>query len=103
MIRMSPTALDLVPPAIREANRARRRYARISSGTALGFVRELDNALAQIAAAPQQWAPYLHGTRVYQLRRFPYLVIYREYTAFVRVYAVAHTSRQPGYWRRRLP
>src|ERR1700736_6438491 len=95
--------LDLLPSAVREANRARRWYARRSMATAQRFALELDHALAQIAAAPQRWSPHLHGTRVYQLRHFPYLVVYRELPNSVEVIAVAHGSRRTAYWRRRIP
>jgi plasmid stabilization system protein ParE len=63
----------------------------------------LDHALAEIALAPAQWPPHLHGTRLLRLRRFSYVVIYRERIGSVQVIAVAHVKRKPGYWRRRLP
>jgi hypothetical protein len=36
------------------------------------------------------------------VRRHPYLVIYAELGDHIVVFAVAHTSKQPGYWRERL-
>jgi plasmid stabilization system protein ParE len=89
--------------AIADARQARRWYARRSATLANLFLARLGDAVAQIAAAPQQWPAYLHGTRVFRLRRFPYLVIYQEQPSAVRVIAVAHGGRKPGYWRRRLP
>jgi toxin ParE1/3/4 len=35
------------------------------------------------------------------LRRFPYLLIYREFEGRIWVVTVAHGHRRPGYWRRR--
>jgi hypothetical protein len=67
------------------------------------FVAELDHAVAQIVAAPQQWPAYLHGTRFFRLHHFPYLVVFQESATSVQVIAVAHDKRRPGYWRRRLP
>jgi hypothetical protein len=64
---------------------------------------ELDHAIAQIESGPQQWPPYLHGTRFYKLRRFPYLAVFRETPTNVQIVAIAHSSRRPGYWRKRLP
>jgi plasmid stabilization system protein ParE len=100
---MTPSSLDFHRRAIEEARAARRWYGRRSAALANQFVAELDEAVRQIAAAPGQWPPHLHGTRVYRLRRFPYLVIYRETAISVQVVAVAHGRRRPGYWRRRLP
>src|SRR3990172_220724 len=41
------------------------------------FLEELDVAVADIQARRDCGAPYLHRTRCYLLRRFPYLVVYR--------------------------
>jgi len=99
---MTPPNLDFHPQAIAEARVARRRYARIIAALAERFMDELDHAVNQIAATPAQWPPYLHGTRFYRLRRFPFLIVYRETALGVQVVAVAHARRRPGYWRRRL-
>jgi toxin ParE1/3/4 len=45
---------------------------------------------------------YLHGTRAYLLRRFPYIVAYRIAEHRVEVLAVAHGHRKPGYWSDRV-
>jgi plasmid stabilization system protein ParE len=100
---MSLPSLEIHPRAALEAREARRWYARRSVAVANRFISELDHAIAQITAAPQQWSPYLHGTRVYRLRRYPFLVVYESSAVLVRVIAVAHARRRPGYWRRRLP
>ena len=34
--------------------------------------------------------------------RFPYHVIYLEPTAALRILAIAHDRRKPGYWKNRL-
>lgn len=36
------------------------------------------------------------------LRHFPFRVVYREYIEYIEVVALAHTSREPRYWRSRL-
>ena len=47
---------------------------------------------------PQVWG----GFRRIRVRRFPYVLFFKRLDAqTVGVYAVAHTSRRPGYWRRR--
>jgi toxin ParE1/3/4 len=42
-----------------------------------------------------------YETRRVPLRRFPYVLVYRERTNESQVIAFAHTSRMPGYWRPR--
>ena len=37
-----------------------------------------------------------------RLRRFPYQVVFIELKKYIRVLAVAHERRRPGYWRERL-
>jgi plasmid stabilization system protein ParE len=66
------------------------------------FDAEFERALREIAQAPQPWAPGSHQTRRFLLRRFPYLVTYREPTAdTILVLAVAHTAANPDYWKGR--
>ena len=100
---MTPIVLDIHPQAIREARAARRRYARISLGLSQRVIAEFDHAVLQVTSAPQSWPTYLHGTRVYRLHRFPFLMVYLDFGLLVRIIAVAHGSRRPGYWRRRVP
>ena len=77
-------------------------YLERSPDAALDFDAEVDRALANIIAAPQRWAAGPHSTRRYLLRRFPYILVYRERDNEIQVVAVAHTSRKPGYWKKRL-
>lgn len=42
-----------------------------------------------------------HGKRRWLLTRFPYSLIYTIAGDEIRVLAVAHYSRRPGYWRGR--
>lgn len=100
---MSPLPIDVDARAISESQRAWRWFLRRSPRTAARFQAEIDRAIAEIAAKPKHWARYLHGTRAYRLHKFRHLVVYVERPAEVIVVAVAHTSRRPGYWRRRLP
>jgi len=37
------------------------------------------------------------------VKRFPYHVVYLEESAAIRVLALAHDRRKPGYWKSRLP
>jgi toxin ParE1/3/4 len=67
------------------------------------FLAEVDRAFAKIHRAPERW-PLWRADRPFRslrLRRFPFVVFYRVTSGYVRVSAVAHTSRRPGYWQER--
>jgi toxin ParE1/3/4 len=98
-----PTPVDIDRRAIAETTRAWRWYLRRSPRTATRFQGEIDRAVAEIGATPDRWSPHLYGPRAFKLRKFPYLVVYLPSSSLVQVIAVAHGSRRPGYWRRRLP
>jgi plasmid stabilization system protein ParE len=91
------------PQAAEEAAAAREWYAARSERAAERFVAELDDAMEHIIDSPNQWPPYLRGTRQYTLRHFPYLVVYQATETTVRIIAVAHGRRKPGYWKSRTP
>jgi plasmid stabilization system protein ParE len=97
-----PLSIELHPRAIAEAREARRWYEERSPAAAGAFMAELDRAMEQIRQAPDRWPLYLHGTRRYLLKRFPYVIVYREVTESLQIVAVAHGRRRPGYWQRRL-
>jgi plasmid stabilization system protein ParE len=78
-------------------------YLARSTEAALDFDAEVYRALSDIASAPQRWAVGQHSTRRYLLRKFPYILVYRERVDDIQIIAVAHTSRRPGYWKKRLP
>jgi len=59
---------------------------------------ELAHALAQITAALSRWPQYLEGTRRYVMRRFPFVLIYRDLEGTIQILAIAHGRRRPGYW-----
>ena len=93
--------LDLHPEAVAEARAAREWYEERSAVAASRFVVELEHALERINDSPESWPPYLHGTRRYLLRHYPYQVVYRVAGDRVQVIAIAHARRRPGYWRYR--
>jgi plasmid stabilization system protein ParE len=96
-----PSAVEIHPEAWAEASAAVAWYAKRSLRAAEAFVAALDQAIAGIAATPDRWTRYLHGTRRLVLRRFPFAVVYRSVDLKVQVLAVAHLKRRPGYWRKR--
>jgi toxin ParE1/3/4 len=78
-------------------------YVDRSANAAVRFDEVVQQALLDIARAPQRWPRGSYGTRRFLLRGFPYLLIYQETSAeTIQILAVAHTSRRPGYWKERL-
>lgn len=94
-------ALEYAPAALDETEAAARWYAERSPATARQFSEEIDAAEAAIVASPEAWPAFDHGTRRYQLRRFPFSVVYRLDPERILVVAVMHFRRRPAYWRRR--
>jgi toxin ParE1/3/4 len=98
---MKPLTVEIHPEAITEARAAREWYQARSADAAKAFLAELDAGIASIRSAPDLYPSYLHGTRRYVMRRFPYLVVDRVVSATIQVVAVAHGRRRPGYWKTR--
>ena len=94
--------IEFHPEATHEAVEAHQRYAKRSGKAAERFFVELQRAVDSISEFPDRYPRHTHGTRVFLMRRFPYLVIYMEQVEQVIVVAVAHGRRRPGYWKRRL-
>jgi plasmid stabilization system protein ParE len=99
---MPAADLEIHPEALLEADAALAWYLERSRGAAEHFLADVDRAIELILEAPYRWPPYLHGARRYVLYKFPYSVIYRVSGDLVRVYAIAHAKRRPGYWKARL-
>ena len=78
---------------------ARRWYARHSEKAANSFELEMESTLRRIAARPQSGTPYGQRFRWMKLRRFAYVVFYELMAdRQIRVLAVSHGRRRPGYW-----
>jgi toxin ParE1/3/4 len=92
--------------ATEEMNAAAEWYEARRENLGIEFVGEVRQALATIASGPEAWAldPQIDeqlGVRRFLLRRFPYAVVYLELPSEIRILAIAHTAREPGYWRAR--
>ncbi|GAC1433815.1 MAG: hypothetical protein NVS1B11_26440 [Terriglobales bacterium] len=73
----------------------RERYLERSPGAARAFDTEFEHALGQIAQAPERWARGSYQTYRFLLRRFPYLVIYREQGPNTIQVLACHRSHKP--------
>jgi toxin ParE1/3/4 len=78
-------------------------YLERSRAAAIRFDAAVEHAFIEVAENPDRWPRGSYGTRRFLLRGFPYLIIYRESGPnAIQILAIAHTSRQPGYWRERV-
>jgi hypothetical protein len=66
------------------------------------FLKAAEEAEAGIRQQPLWGQPYAAATRRWRLKKFPCDLINKDYPDRIRVFAVAHFSRKPGYWIDRL-
>jgi hypothetical protein len=93
----------LHPDAETELGDAAVHYATQASGViALAFLAEYER-VRDLIIENQSRGPHTDGgLRVYHFDRFPYSLIYEEDAQRgPQIYAVAHQSREPVYWRDR--
>jgi plasmid stabilization system protein ParE len=90
-----------------ELEGAVRRYEEKRPGLGAEFLAEVDLVLDRVIRLPASGArvPFLPreiGARRVPVIRFPYHVVYVETATDIRILAVAHDRRRPGYWTSRL-
>jgi hypothetical protein len=66
------------------------------------FLKAVEATEMVVRRHPQWGMPFEAGTRKLRVKKFPYTVIYKEYPEFIKVFAVAHFSRRPNFWIKRL-
>ena len=98
---MTPKPLVVHPAALAELEAATEWYRARSERAFEGFLKEIDKTIEQIARDPSRFAPFDFGTRRALLRRFPYVIVFRQTPSQLEIVAVAHGRRRPGYWRER--
>lgn len=88
--------------AVKEYQSYQRRYAAVSPALAERFRLAVRAAYGRIRDEPE-FLPFVDRTyRRSRVMGFPHLLIFRERQPGVfMIVAVFHTSRRPGYWRRR--
>lgn len=94
--------LEYHPESIAESREAADWYWTRSPFAAVDFADEPESALTRLQNAPLICPPYLHGTRRVILDCFPFSVVFREHLYEIQIIAVAHASRRPGYWTKRI-
>ena len=90
------------PDAEEEFDGAVEYYEQSQPGLGVEFVEEVYAAIARILQYPHAWSALSKNSRRCLVSRFPYGVIYQIKSRTLRIVAVAHLHRRPGYWRERL-
>ena len=62
------------------------------------FAEEVYVTIQSILAHPAAWTSLSERTRRCLVRRFPYGVVYQATGDEVRIVAIMHLNRKPGYW-----
>jgi plasmid stabilization system protein ParE len=100
-------AVELAPEARDEVREAATWYDEQRAGLGEEFLEELERLFVRMSQLPRSFpvlmdpSPEL-GLRRALLPRFPYGVVFTELEDDIRVVAVAHTKRDPGYWLHRV-
>ena len=100
VVRLSPEAID-------ELVETAQWYQSSRPGLESEFVAEVDRVLPLIASSPKASPRLLDLPADLEIRRallprFPYTLIFMDLGEHVRVLAVAHAKRRPGYWLDRV-
>ncbi len=89
--------------AAKEFHEALEWYERIDRKLSQRFRAAVETTLARIADSPTSHPWVDDEYRFVLVKRFRYMVIFREInTELYQVVAIAHTSRDPEYWRSRI-
>lgn len=101
---MKPIRIE--PEAIEELSAAAEWYERRREGLGSEFIAAVDAVLATVGRDPGRFPSYPGsdprlGVRRAGTPRFPFSIAFIDLDSVVRVIAIAHERRRPGYWRDR--
>lgn len=94
--------LEFHPEAEMELIAAAAHYELQVPGLGERFEAELRRATEILLEHPEIGAPADPDLRRFILNRFPFTLYYSATSDVLRIEAVAHQSRRPGYWRTRV-
>jgi len=90
-------------PEAREDLREAAEFYRDNAGVTLSqsLLAEFEHSVNLLLEHPRLGGKWRYGKRRFVMKHFPFGVIYTVVGDQLRVLAVAHHSRRPGYWRGR--
>ncbi|HZF14967.1 MAG TPA: type II toxin-antitoxin system RelE/ParE family toxin [Steroidobacteraceae bacterium] len=90
------------PEAEREFHEAALHYESSVPGLGRSFRDEISRVIELLLENPESGSMLAGGLRHFVLRRFPFSVVYAGAADLIFVIAIAHGSREPGYWQPRI-
>ncbi len=96
------TPVIFAPEAESEFLDAVAYYEDCSRGLGKRFRLMVELYIKRIREVPLMYRLYHHPFRRCLLPKFPYCVIYTIEPDHIRIIAIAHLQRKPGYWMNRL-
>jgi plasmid stabilization system protein ParE len=94
--------LEFLPEASAEADCATKDYEARVPGLGVRFREEVESACTAIVQHPFLWRERPGGYRRVNLPGYPYYIAFVLREERVVVIAVAHGSRHPDFWKRRI-
>lgn len=89
--------------AKQDFDEAVRHYEAIRPDLAARFINEVDAGFGKIVEDPLRWRVVDGDVRRLLIKVFPFALLYIVEGETAYVLAVAHNSREPGYWADRAP
>jgi plasmid stabilization system protein ParE len=90
------------PEALAEFEEAVSYYLDLSPDVASRFVDAFEAAIDFVRESPQAAARVRGDVRRWNLRRFPYALIFRTVDDVIEIIAVMHARREPEYWQSKV-
>lgn len=78
-------------------------YYRERAGSALSqaLFTDFEHSIQLLMQHPLMGTSWINGKRRFIMKHFPYSIVYSVEAEEIKVFAVAHHSRRPDYWRKR--
>jgi plasmid stabilization system protein ParE len=86
------------PRASAELEEAAEYYEVRRANLGQQFIQQVEAALEFVKLFPNGWPRVSERSRRIRTRRFPYGVVYQIHADYIRVIAIMHLHRRPGYW-----
>lgn len=78
-------------------------YESKRAGLGASYLAEFERVMRTVCEAPHRYPIEKEpDVRRIRMKRFPYIVLFRESSGSIQVLAVAHNRRRPQYWMDRL-
>ncbi len=97
---MKPHAFH--PEAAKEYADAAKYYTQIDPELSGRFYDEIERLIQDIRREPQRFPRFDPPAQRHFSNVFPYAVIYVELPDCIRILALMHLKRRPGYWKSRV-